>query len=104
MMINRGKVLRADELSFTSPNGQRVLFSSAHRIDKRKWDNKGLAYVHYRDENEKERRAVIDDLKFDGADKILDRLLENFDGELVERVSTEAPSEAASESEDSETV
>ena len=103
-MLNRGKVLRADGLSFTSPKGERVLFSSAHRIDKRKWDNKGLAYVHYRDEKEKERRAVIDDLKFDGADKILDRLLENFEGELVERVSTEAPSESTPESEDSETA
>ncbi|NCF84141.1 MAG: hypothetical protein GWQ08_01215 [Verrucomicrobiaceae bacterium] len=104
MMLNRGKVLRADGLSFTSPKGERVLFSSAHRIDKRKWDNKGLAYVHYWDEKEKERRAVIDDLKFGGADKILDRLLENFEGELVERVSTEAPSESTPESEDSETA
>ncbi len=101
MMLNRGKVLRADGLSFTSPKGERVLFSSAHRVDKRKWDNKGLAYVHYRDENEKERRSVIDDLKFDGAAKILDRLLSNFEGELVERVSTEAPAEESSESSES---
>lgn len=89
MMLNRGKVLRADGISFTSPKGERVLFSSAYRIDKRKWDNKGLAYVHYRDDKAKERRAVIDDLKFGGADKILERLMTNFEGELVERIAVE---------------
>ncbi|MFT4637390.1 MAG: hypothetical protein ACI8T1_000699 [Verrucomicrobiales bacterium] len=94
MLLNRRKVLCGDDTSFTSPNGQRVFFSSAYRIDKRKWDNKGLAYVHYRDVSEKEKRAIIDDLKFAGADKILDNLMANFDGELVERVSTE-PNEPA---------
>ena len=88
MMINRSKVLRGDDISFTSPKGERVLFATAYRIDKRKWDNKGLAYVHYREENGKEKRATIDDLKFAGANKILDNLMANFDGELVERVST----------------
>jgi hypothetical protein len=44
--------------------------------------------------SEKEKRAIIDDLKFAGADKILDNLMANFDGELVERVSTE-PNEPA---------
>ena len=44
---------------------------------------------------------MIDDLKFDGAAKILDRLLSNFEGELVERVSTEAPAEESSESSES---
>lgn len=102
MMLNKGKLLKADGLSFTSPKGDRVLFSSAHRIDKRKWDNKGLAYVHYKDEQEKERRAVIDDLKFDGADKILERLLANFEGELVERVSTESAEESRDQDKDSE--
>jgi len=106
MLMNRKRVLRADDSSFYTPKGLRIHFASAFRVDKRKWDNKGLAYVHYRDENEKERRATIDDLKFGGAVQILERLLENFDGELVARVSNEpaasseeaeSPSEAASE-------
>lgn len=102
MMLNKGKLLKADGISFTSPKGDRVLFSSAHRVDKRKWDNKGLAYVHYKDEKEKDQRAVIDDLKFGGADKILERLLENFEGELVERVSTESAEGSAESVEGSE--
>ncbi len=90
LILNRKRILRADAASFYTPKGQEVRFATAYRVDKRKWDNKGLAYVHYRDENEKEKRATIDDLKFAGADAILDRLLENFDGELIARVSTEA--------------
>lgn len=89
MITNRKRQLRADEASFYTPKGLRVPFASAFRVDKRKWDNKGLAYVHYRDDNEKECRATIDDLKFGGADQILTRLLDNFDGELVNRVSNE---------------
>ena len=42
--------------------------------------------MHYRDGDEREKRAVIDDLKYGGADKILTRLMDNFEGELVERV------------------
>ena len=41
--------LRADESSFTTANGQHVPFASAFRIDRRKWDHKGLAYVYYKD-------------------------------------------------------
>lgn len=88
MMINRSKILRADAESFTTPNGQRVRFASARKVDKRKWDNKGLCYVHY-EEDGKTKRAVIDDLKFAGADKILDRLMANFEGQLIERVVNE---------------
>ena len=90
MLVNRRSVMRADDSNFYSPRGVRMPFESAFRIDKRKWGNKGLCYVSYRDENGRERRATIDDLKFAGADKILERLMENFEGELVERVSTEA--------------
>jgi hypothetical protein len=92
MIVNRKRVLRADAAAFFTPKGERVPFASAFRVDQRKWDNKGLAYVYYRDEAEKERRATIDDLKFGGADAIRKRLLENFDGDLVERLArTEAP-------------
>ncbi len=94
MFINRGRSIRADEQGFYTDKGDRILFESAFRIDKRKWDNKGLAYVYHRDSEDKEKRAVIDDLKYDGADKILTRLLDNFEGELVERVSNE-PSKTA---------
>ncbi|CAN5499177.1 hypothetical protein BH23VER1_BH23VER1_24870 [soil metagenome] len=84
-LVNRPKTLRADASSFTTPGGKRIPFDSVHRIDKRKWKNKGLAYAHYKGP-QGSGKATIDDLKFGGADAILDRLVANFEGELIERV------------------
>ena len=91
-LVNRKKTLTADTASFTTPGGVRVPFSAAVKVDKRKWDNKGLAYVYWKD-GDKERKAVIDDLVFDRAVRVLDRLLENFRGELIELEKEEKPTE-----------
>ncbi len=84
-LINRPKSLKADATSFTTPDGRRIAFDSVHRVDKRKWKNKGLAYAHYKSDKGA-GKATIDDLKFGGADAVLDRLLANFEGELIDRV------------------
>ncbi len=90
--------LTADAESFRTPDGQRVPFASAFRIDRRKWDHKGLAYVYYNDAAGKERRAVIDDLIFAGAVKVLDRLSANFQGEVIDLAKKEAsPAEEKAE-------
>lgn len=81
--------LTADGESFTTHWGKRVPFASAFRIDRRKWDHKGLAYVFYKDEAGKEQRAVIDDLIFGGANKVLERLQANFKGEVIDLAKTE---------------
>lgn len=86
MLLNRTKVLHAEEDHWTTPEGVKIPFSKVFRIDKRKWDNKGLAYAWYRDAPEgPEKKAIIDDLKFDGAVRVLDRLLGRFKGELIEK-------------------
>lgn len=76
--------LSADAVSFSTADGQHVPFASAFRIDRRKWDHKGLAYVYYRDARGREKRAVIDDLIFGGAVKVLERLEANFKGEVID--------------------
>ncbi len=86
-VVNSRRVLRADGESFTTETGVRVPFDQVFSIDKRKWDNKGLAYARYKSEGGGEKRAVIDDLKYIGADQVLARILDNFEGELIERVS-----------------
>jgi hypothetical protein len=71
-------------------------------VDKRKWDNKGLAYAwHQTEPSGREKRVVIDDLKFGGADRVLERLLGAFKGELIEKVveAEEDGVEVANESE-----
>ncbi len=94
-LFNRGKKISADANSFTTPGGTTIPFDSVFRIDKRKWKYKGLAYAHYTDPSGKKQRAPLDDLKYGGTDKILDRLLANFSGELIDRVEDEedAPAE-----------
>ena len=71
---------------FITPSGKRVNFADAFRLDTRKWDKQGLAYVTYRD-GSTERCAIIDDLQYDGAGKVLERLKAHFHGELIEKVT-----------------
>lgn len=70
------------------PNGAEVRFADVFKVDKRKWPVKGLAYVFYRSGGT-ERRAVVDDLKYGGADKVLERLIASFKGELIEKAPDE---------------
>ena len=86
--------LRADATSFSTPDGQHVPFASAFRIDRRKWDHKGLAYVYYKDTKGAEKRAVIDDLVFGGAVKVLERLEANFKGEVIDLEKKPEPAAA----------
>jgi hypothetical protein len=90
LLLDRGKTFVGQADHMIMPNGATVRFADAFRVDKRKWDVKALAYVHYR-ENNIEKRAVVDDLKFDGAGKVLERLLANFKGELIEKAPDEEP-------------
>ena len=86
----------ADHL--VTATGTKVAFADAFKVDKRKWDLNGLAYVHYRAGGEgSEKKVKIDDLMFDGAGRVLDRLLANFKGELIEKVAEEEPAEPESE-------
>jgi hypothetical protein len=89
--------LTADATSFSTTDGHHVPFASATRIDRRKWEHKGLAYVYYTDDKGREKRAVIDDLVFGGAVKVLDRLVANFKGDIIDLEKTEEESAAAAE-------
>jgi hypothetical protein len=90
VLITRKKTLRAGEDHLTTPEGKVVRYADAYRIDKRKWDVKALAYVYYKEQGAgPERKATIDDLKYDGAGRVLDRLMEHFKGEIIEKVIEE---------------
>lgn len=97
---NRARTLRADHESFTTPDGTRILFESVVKVDKRKWDNKALAYVYWKwGHREDTKKATIDDLVFDDAGKVFDRLIANFNGELIDierPEKAEEPGEAES--------
>lgn len=86
MLLNKNTTLRAESDHLILPNGGKVFFADAFKVDKRLWDNKALAYVWHRPAGGKESRAVIDDLKYDGAGRVLERLLGQFKGELIEKI------------------
>lgn len=87
LLMNRGKVLRGEADHWVTPEGEKIPYADVFRIDKRKWDNKGLAYAWYHNAGGGDKRAVIDDLKFGGADKVLERMMGRFNGELIEKVA-----------------
>ncbi len=96
VLRNRGKVLRGEVDHWVTPAGVAIPYAEVFRVDKRQWEHKGLAYAWYRTQDSAEKRAVIDDLKYGGADKILERLLNRFSGELIEKISESASTEAPS--------
>jgi len=92
VLINHNKIFVGQEEHMIMPNGKIVSYADVFKVDKRKWDKKGLAHVYYRSEGAgAEHHVVIDDLKFEGAGKVLDRLLKHFNGELIEKVDDDVP-------------
>lgn len=83
------KKLVSDATSFTPPWGPRIPFGSVNKIDKRPWRHKGIAHV-YHTVGGATKKAAIDDLRFQGADKILERLEANFTGEILD-IAEETP-------------
>ncbi|MBL9132625.1 MAG: hypothetical protein JNG86_15575, partial [Verrucomicrobiaceae bacterium] len=92
VLLRKNTVLRGEADHFVTPDGVKVAFADVFRVDKRKWDKQGLAYAWFKMGGEgKERKAVIDDLMYGGADKVLDRLLSRFNGDLIEKVTPAEP-------------
>jgi hypothetical protein len=103
VLLNHNKQFIGHADHMIMPNGKTVHFKDVYKVDKRKWDIKALAYAYYREGGEgaagSGHRAVIDDLKYDGAGQVLDRLLAQFKGELIEKIPepAEDPAEVAGE-------
>jgi hypothetical protein len=88
LLVNLRKTIAADDEAYITPAGKRVLFSEIFEVDKRKWEDKGLASIRFR-EADGNGRVALDDLKYDGAQRILDRIIDNYEGDLIESVVRE---------------
>jgi len=83
--------MRVDEEAFYAPNGKRIPFPAIWRIDKRKWETKGLATLYY-DEGGVQKKAKVDGMVYGQfkpeneapAERLFQRILSRFSGELVE--------------------
>lgn len=97
VLVKRSQKLTGHADYFVLPDGRRVDHAMAFRIDARKWLDKGLAYVSYREaEDAPVKKAVIDCLAFKDAEKVYDQLIVNFHGELIEKqIEPEEPDDSA---------
>lgn len=87
ILRNKNKVLTGHADHLISPEGAKVFYADVFRVDRRLWDNKGLAYVWHRPGGaDQPAKVVIDDLKYEGAVRVLDLLMAQFKGELIDKV------------------
>lgn len=81
MLREMHRVITADDENFLGIgrafppfNGLReVAFASVIGVDKRRWEKKGIAVVFYKDERGIRRSVIVDDYKYAGSEKILQR-------------------------------
>jgi len=85
--------IRVDHEALYTQDGRKILFKDMVRIDKRRWDTKGLATIYYK-EGGVEKKAKIDGMVYgqfkveDGApaEALFARVMEHFKGEVLEYV------------------
>ncbi len=94
------RTIEIDDEALYDQLGRRILFSNITKIDKRKWDTKGMAYVYFTQDG-KEETAKIDGLVYGQfkeengapAEQLFAKLLANFKGEIIEYVDDDEDSE-----------
>jgi hypothetical protein len=103
LLRTMSRTMKGDSEGYYPPGGPFIPFGDMRKIDARKWDTKGLAYLYY-DEGEKEKKTKIDGMVYgqfkkeegEPAQKLYDRILANFRGEVIELVSEENEEESSS--------
>ena len=60
----KGRWIEMDETGLRSSRGHQLTFDQITAIDKKKWDNKGIAKLHYQ-ENGRKKILVLDDFVYD---------------------------------------
>ena len=92
----KNRFIAVDDDAFYAPGKKRIPFTSITKIDKRKWETKGLATVYYKD-GEQTKKTRVDGMVYgqfnkdegEPAERLFQELLSNFKGELVELVDEE---------------
>ncbi len=88
------RYMAVDQEAYYAPGGKKILFTAIHKIDKRKWETKGLATLFFKEGNET-KKAKVDGMVYgqfdkeqgEPAQKLFDVIMANFKGELIEFVA-----------------
>lgn len=107
----KGRIMKADDQGYYPPGGKLIPYGDLKVLDKRKWETKGLATLTYSDGGE-EKKARIDGMVYgqfkeeDGApaEALFQKVLANFEGELIELVIDEDEDEDEINGESTETA
>ena len=98
--------ITADNEALYTQEGKKILYPDMVRVDKRKWDTKGMALIYYNDGGE-EKKAKVDGMVYgqfkeeEGApaEKLFSKIMENFKGEVMEYVDVDEEEETENTSE-----
>ena len=90
------RTIRVDEEALYTQDGRRIPFADMVRIDKRKWDTKGIAFVYYMEGGE-EKKAKIDGMVYGQfqeengapAERLFEHVMAHFKGEVLEYADAE---------------
>jgi len=85
------RFMAVDDEAFYAPGKKKIAFSDLYKIDKRKWDTKGLATLYYK-ENGESKKAKVDGMVYgqfdkaagEPAQKLFDVIMQNFKGEIID--------------------
>ncbi len=102
--------MRADNEAYYAPGGQVVKYAAMHRIDARKWKTKGVASISYKDSAGGEQKVKVDGLVYgdfkkeegEPAEKLYQKILSHFEGEILEYEQEEEELEVSGEQEGAE--
>lgn len=88
-----GRSMKVTPTGFSPAGGSEIPFAAMRKIDKRKWDGKGIAVIHY-EEGGETKKAKVDGMVYgqfseeDGApaEALFSEIMANFKGEVIEFV------------------
>ena len=101
LIRTKGRFMKVGDEGYYPPGGSLIPFAAMKSLDMRKWETKGLATLIYEADG-KFNKAKIDGMVYgqfkeaEGApaDALFQRILENFEGELIELVDENENEEA----------
>jgi len=96
-LLSSKRTLRADDETVRFPNGTTVRFDRILRVDNRKWDVQGLAFIEARNDRGDVIRCKMDCLKYEtqSARRIMDRILATPGIEVVTKKTEPQPDSGA---------
>jgi len=102
-----GRKMVADGEAFYPASGGKIPYTTMRQLDKRRWENKGLALVVF-EEGGEHKKARVDGLTYGGfkeeegapAERLFEKIVSHFKGEIIEYVDVddddEVPEKSAS--------